>query len=214
MGGLDLEHAVSDLEERDVERAAAEVEYEDRLIGILVEPVGERRRGRLVDDAEHGEPGDLAGLLRGLPLGVVEVRRDRDDGLVDLVAEVALRVSLQLREDLRGDLLGGPLLPVDVDRPVPLAHVALDGADGAVGVRDRLSLGDLADEDLRVLGERHDRRGQPGPFGVRDDDRFAGLQGRDDGVRGSKVDPYCSWHLRVLLDDEPIRCLSLSLRSG
>ena len=33
-GRLDLEHAVADLEHRDVEGAAAEVEDEDRLVGL------------------------------------------------------------------------------------------------------------------------------------------------------------------------------------
>jgi hypothetical protein len=52
------------------------------LVLLLVEAVGERGRGRLVDDAQHLEAGDLAGVLRRLALGVVEVRRDGDDGLV------------------------------------------------------------------------------------------------------------------------------------
>ena len=60
-GGLDLEDAVADLEDGDVERPAAEVEDEDGLVGVLlVEPVGQRGRRRLVDDAEHLEAGDLA----------------------------------------------------------------------------------------------------------------------------------------------------------
>ena len=51
---LDLEDALAELEHRHVERAAAEVEDEDRLVAaLLVEPVRERGRGRLVDDAEH-----------------------------------------------------------------------------------------------------------------------------------------------------------------
>ena len=33
MGGLDLEDALADLEDRDVERAPTEVEYQDRLVG-------------------------------------------------------------------------------------------------------------------------------------------------------------------------------------
>ena len=71
---LHLEDAVAELEHRDVERAAAEVEDEDRLVGaLLVEAVGERGRGRLVDDAQDVEAGDLAGVLRRLALRVVEV---------------------------------------------------------------------------------------------------------------------------------------------
>ena len=84
VGRLDLEHAVADLEHRHVERAAAEVEHEHGLVlGALVEAVGERRRGRLVDDPQHLEPGDRAGFLGGGALGVVEVGGHGDDGLGD-----------------------------------------------------------------------------------------------------------------------------------
>ncbi len=76
---LDLEDALAELEHRHVERAAAEVEDEDRLLGaLLVEAVGERGRGRLVDDPDDVQAGDLAGVLRRLTLGVVEVRGNRD----------------------------------------------------------------------------------------------------------------------------------------
>ena len=78
VGRLDLEHAVADLEHGDVEGAAAEVEHEHGLVlRRLVEAVGEGSRGRLVDDPQHLEAGDLAGFLRGGALGVVEVRRGR-----------------------------------------------------------------------------------------------------------------------------------------
>jgi hypothetical protein len=73
-GRLDLEHAVADLQHRHVERAAAEVEDEDRLVGLLVEPVRQRSGGRLVDDALDVEAGDAAGVLGRLALVVVEVR--------------------------------------------------------------------------------------------------------------------------------------------
>ena len=77
VGGLHLEHALGQLEHRDVVGAAAQVEHGDLLVLLLVEAVGQRRRRRLVDDAEHVEAGDLAGVLGGLALGVVEVRRAR-----------------------------------------------------------------------------------------------------------------------------------------
>ena len=68
VGGLHLEDALAELEDRDVERAAAEVEHRDLAVARLVEAVGERCRGRLVDDAQHVEAGDLAGVLGGLAL--------------------------------------------------------------------------------------------------------------------------------------------------
>ncbi len=187
-GRLHLEDAFSDLEDRDVEGAAAEVEHEHGLVGLLlVEAVGERGRRRLVDDAEHLEPGDLAGLLGGGALGIVEVGRHGDDGLVDGVAEERLGVALQLLQDPRRDLLGLVGLAVDVDRPAR-AHLALDRADGPVRVRDRLALGDFADKDFAGLGKSHDGRSRAPAFCVRDDCGLARLQERDNRVGRSEVD--------------------------
>ena len=101
VGADHAEHAVGHLEHRHVERAAAQVKHHDLLLCLLLQAVGERRRGRLVDDPHHLEAGDLAGVLGGLPLRVVEVGRHGDDGLVDLVAEVALSALLQAAEHLR-----------------------------------------------------------------------------------------------------------------
>ena len=79
-----------------------------------------------------------------------------------------------------------------VFQSVPMC--ALDAADGAVDVGDRLVLGRLADEDLAVLGERDDRRGGARALGVRDDRRLAALQDGDDGVGGAEVDTDRSSH--------------------
>ena len=99
MGRADLEHAVADLEDRDVEGATAEVEDENRLVVVaLVEPVGEGGRGRLVDDAQHFEPGDRARLGGGGALGVVEVGGNGDDRLGHLFAQVGLGVALEFHQ--------------------------------------------------------------------------------------------------------------------
>ena len=76
IGGFHLEHAVADFEDRNVEGAAAQVVNRDRAVVLLVHAVGERGGGRLVDDAKHFEPGDLAGVLGRLALGVVEIGRE------------------------------------------------------------------------------------------------------------------------------------------
>ena len=197
-GRLDLEDALAEVEDRHVERAAAEVEHEDGLVALLVEPVRERGGGGLVDDAQHLEARDLAGLLGGLALGVAEVRGDGDDGLRDGVAEVGLGVALELLEDAGRDLLRVVRLAVDVDRPVG-AHVALHRADRAIRVGDRLALRDLADEHLAGLRERDDRRGRARPLGVGDDDGLARLEDRDDGVGGAEVDADGLGHGECLL---------------
>jgi hypothetical protein len=72
-GRLDLDHAVADVEQRDVEGAAAQVEDQDLGGPLLLQVVSERRRGRLVDDPQDVEARDRAGLLGRLPLRVAEV---------------------------------------------------------------------------------------------------------------------------------------------
>ena len=97
---LYLEHAVADLEDGNIERAAAEVVDGDGLgLGLLVEAVGERRRGRLVDDAQYLQTRNLAGVLGRLALRVVEVSGDGDDGLGDGLAELGFGGLLHLLQD-------------------------------------------------------------------------------------------------------------------
>ena len=180
MRGLHFENAVADLEDRHVERAATEVEHEDGFVFIaLVEAVGKRCCRWLVDDAEDFEACDGAGFLRGSALGIVEVGGDSDDGLRDRVAEVALRVALELHQRAGADLLCGVLLAVDVFRLPRFAHVALDRTEGAVGVGDGLTLRDFADEHFASLGERYNGRGGAATLGVGHDGGGATLHGGD-----------------------------------
>ena len=105
VGRHDLEDALGEVEDRDVVGAAAEVVDGDLLVALLVQAVGQGRGGRLVDDALDFKAGDPAGVLGRLALGVVEVGRDGDHRLVDLLAQVGLGVGLQLLQDHRGDFL-------------------------------------------------------------------------------------------------------------
>ncbi len=132
--GLDLERALAQLQHRDVEGAATEVVDRDGLVGLLVETVRQRRRRRLVDDAQHLEAGDAAGVARRLPLGVVEVRGDGDHRLGHLLAEVGLGVRLQLLQDHRADLRRRVLPAAHLDDGVAVGR-ALDGEG-----RDRLEV--------------------------------------------------------------------------
>ena len=201
-GGEAVLGVLADLEEGDVEGAATEVEDEDELVLLaLVEAVGEGRRGRLVDDAQDVQARDLAGLLGGLALVVVEVRGDGDDGVRHGLAEVGLRVALELLEDAGADLLRGVLLAVDVVGLPVRAHVALDRADRAVGVGHGLALGDLADQHLTALAERDDGGGGATALGVRDDGGLAALEDGDGAVRGAEVDADCTGHGLVSLVD-------------
>ena len=124
VGGLDFDHAFADFENRDIEGAAAEIVDGDGFVLLLVEAVGQRGRGGLIDDAHDFETGDLAGVLGGLALRVVEVGRDGDHRLGDLLAQIGLGGFLQLGEDHRRDFGRGILLAHDVH-----AGVAVLAAD-------------------------------------------------------------------------------------
>jgi hypothetical protein len=222
--GLHLEDALAELEHRDVERAAAQVEDEDRVIGrLLVEPIGERRRGRLVDDPQHVEAGDLARVLRRLALRVVEVGRDGHDRVRDRLAEVRLGVGLQLLEDHRADLRRGVLLALRLDARVAVlalrdlvgddrhllrdlvrlaSHEALDREDRVLRVRHLLALRGRADEPLTVVRERDHGRRRAAALGVRDHGRLAALEHGHAAVGRPEVDADGLRH-----------CLSLLLRS-
>ena len=91
-GRADLHDTVADLQQRHVEGATAEVEDQDGLFLLtLVQAVSQCGRGRLVDDPQHVQTGDLAGLLGGLALGVVEVRGRGDHRVGDVLTEVGSR---------------------------------------------------------------------------------------------------------------------------
>ena len=180
---LDFERAFRELENRDIERAAAEVEDEDRLILVLVEAVGKCCCRRLVDDAQDIEACNLAGVLRRLALAVVEVSRNRDDSLRDRLTEVCFCIALELLQDHGRDFLRRVILAINRDLVVRVAHVALDGRDRAVRVRHSLALCQLADEALAILREADDRRRDAATFRVRDDGRFAAFHDGYDGVR-------------------------------
>ena len=77
-GGLDGEDTAADVEERDIESSSTEIEDEDVALGLrlLVETVCDGGGGGLVDDTEHVEASDGAGVLGRETLRVVEVGRD------------------------------------------------------------------------------------------------------------------------------------------
>mmetsp|Transcript_18136 Transcript_18136/g.45687 ORF Transcript_18136/g.45687 Transcript_18136/m.45687 type:complete len:175 (+) Transcript_18136:1999-2523(+) len=167
---------------------------------LLVQAVRDGGGGGLVDDAQHVEARDLAGVLGGLALGVVEVGGHSDDRLLHLVVQELGGVSRQLAQHLRADLLGRELLVgvggPDLDVALPVLHElvrdllglllhllhlaadeALHGEEGVLGVDHGLALGDLANQAVSSLGECHHGGGGAATLGVGDDSGLATLHG-------------------------------------
>ncbi len=84
VGRHHFEHALRELEDRDVESAAAEIVYGVNALCRVVQSIGDRCGGRLVQQPQHVQTRELARILGGLTLRLVEVGRDRDDGASEL----------------------------------------------------------------------------------------------------------------------------------
>ena len=104
-GGQHFEHALRQSQDRDVERAAAQVVYRVDAFGCVIEAVGDGGRGGLVQQAQHVEARELRRVLRRLPLRIVEVRRHRDYGTRKFRGRPAKQLCLgaisQRLQDLR-----------------------------------------------------------------------------------------------------------------
>ena len=123
VGREHLEHTATELEDRDIEGTATEVEHGNLhvLVG-LVDTVGERSSCRLVHDTLHLQAGNLTSLLGCLTLRVREVGGHGDNGLCHLLAEVVLSGLFHLLQDHSRNLLGSILVAVDVhEREVVVA---------------------------------------------------------------------------------------------
>src|SRR5690242_12680600 len=71
--GFNFDNAFADLENRNIESAAAEVENGYDLVFFLIEAIRQRRRRRLVDNSQDLKSRDLAGVLGCLALSVIKV---------------------------------------------------------------------------------------------------------------------------------------------
>ncbi|EMI50595.1 putative NAD-specific glutamate dehydrogenase [Stenotrophomonas maltophilia AU12-09] len=205
---------VGDLDHRDVEGAAAQVVHHDLaiLVVALVQAVGQRSRGRLVDDALDVQAGDAPGVLGRLALAVVEVGRHGNDRFGDLLTEEVLGGLLHLLQHLGRDFLRGHLLAIaggdpgiaivmgqdavrdvgDVLLHLAIGELAADQAlhriEGVLRVGHGLALGRGTDQDFAVLGVGDDRRGGAIAFRILDDAGLAAVHDRHARVGGAEVD--------------------------
>src|SRR5262249_19906628 len=209
--GLHLENTIANLEDGHVKRATAKVIDRDGARFLLVQPVRKRGSRRLIDDAQHFEAGDLAGILGRLTLRVVEIGWHRDDGLLNLLPEIGFRRLFHLLQDERGYLRGRVSLTVDLNPGVAIrslgdlvrdqllvlldhwvvvapADQALDCEDRLFGIGYRLALGRLSNETLAVVGEGHDRRRGTHAFSVFDNLRRLAFHDGDARIVGAEVD--------------------------
>ena len=88
VGGLDFKNAVADFQNRDVKGTAAKVKNRNLFIVFLVQPIGQGGCGGLIDDSQHVETGNFAGIFGGLTLAVAEISRNGNDRVGNFLAQV------------------------------------------------------------------------------------------------------------------------------
>src|SRR6185369_1675416 len=167
--------------------------------------------GGLIDDAQNLEASDFAGILGRLTLRVVEISRNGDDSLLDLLPEIGFGRLFHFLQDEGRDLGWRKGLAVGLDPCVAVgsladlvrdkllvlfdhrivvapSYEALDREDRLFGIGDRLALCRLTDETFAVVGERYNRRRRAHAFGVLDNFRRLAFHDGDARIGGAEVD--------------------------
>ena len=211
VGGNDFKDSVVQLQDGDVEGAAAEIVDRDDAVLLFVEAVGERRGGRLVYQAQYFEARDAARVFCGLALGVVEVGRNGDNGFRNRAAEKAFGAALELAENERGNFRRRESLVAELDAQDfaglqvfgeaereelqffldvfhAASHEAFDGVDGALRRFDQGVARGIADDGLVVRVERDHRGEKIQAILARNYDRGLPLHEGHQGVGGAEVD--------------------------
>ena len=137
--------------------------------------IGQRGGGGLVDDVDHVQARDPAGVLGRLAPRVVEVVRHGDHGVADL-ADPLFGVLPELFQDQGREELGRDLAAVEGALVLDVAHVPLDAVDDVVGVFHRGPHAAGADDHVAALGQQDQAGGFDFVFLVGDRDRIAFLR--------------------------------------
>ena len=210
IGGFHFKHAIADFQHGNVEGAATKVINRDGAALFLFHTIGQRGGRRFIDDAQHFKPGNGAGFLGGLALGVIEIGRNGNHGLGNLLTQMGFGGFLHFGQHHGADLLRRVGLAVHLNPGVAIgglgdreggkpdiflhhrvikaaANQALHRIKRAHGVGDGLALRRLPDQPFAILRKRdHGRRGAR-TFGVFNDAHILAFKNGDAGIGGAKV---------------------------
>lgn len=115
VGGLDLENTLLDFQNGHIESTTTQVENGDDTVILLLQTVGKGSSSRLVHDTKNVETGNLTSVLGSLTLRVVEVGGDRNNSVLDGLAEVVLSGLPHLAENETTNLRRGVFLATSLN---------------------------------------------------------------------------------------------------
>ena len=157
VGGENLDYAVADFDDRYIEGTAAQVIYHNLLLFFIVQAVSQRSSRRLVDNTLYIQSRNSSCVLGRLTLCVVEICRYGNYSFLYRLAQIALRICLQLLKNHGGNFLRRILLAVNVNLIVG-SHVTLNGRNGLLRIGYRLTFCRLSHQSLAGLCKCHNRR--------------------------------------------------------
>ena len=134
----DLVDTIRQLQHADVEGSAAEVKNQERAVEFLTKSVGQGRRSRLAQQSLAAETRGLCGIHRRCSLSRIEVRRHRDDGLVDRPPQGALGHFFCRTKHMGADLDGSERSRLESDQAAAVVSpldVVPDSRVGIFGLR-------------------------------------------------------------------------------
>ncbi|MNJ08453.1 NAD-specific glutamate dehydrogenase [compost metagenome] len=209
-GGKHFKHAAGQAQDGNIEGTAAQVVNGHQAFSVLVQAIGHGCSSRLVEQAQHVQPGQTRRILGSLALGVVEIGRHGDYRAHQLATQGFFSALTQHLEDIGRDFhrafraLHGvderhvrltadkavrQLLTQLLDVCQATAHQALDRQHGiewvaGCGVTRYLT-------DIDVVGMvTHGRRQDDPTLSVGQGLAAAAAQCCDQGVGGAKVNPH------------------------
>jgi hypothetical protein len=131
------------------------------LVFPLLEPVGDGRRRRLVEDGADVQPRQPAGVGGRVALGRSEVGRAGGHDVGDrLAAGGDLGIAHDLAEDERRNVLRAEGLTLVLEDEIRVAHVLLDPRDDPVGLHLGRLLGGVAHDDVVVSPSKSTTEGE------------------------------------------------------
>lgn len=182
IGGIKLKKEVEDLKKRKVESKEEKVIERDGIELDIVEKIGKRRRGRIVDDEKKLKKGDIEGIIGGMKMGVVEVGRKSDEGMSKGLEKVGLRSLINIMKDNGGDMRRRIFIEVKIEKGIEIVEIEdivrkkiivigenriviekenkeIEGKKGELRVGEGMKIRRMKREELVKIGEGDDRRG-------------------------------------------------------
>ena len=211
VGGEDFKNPLLQLENGDIECAAAQVIHSNHAFFALVEAVRESCSCRFIHQAENFQTGQAPRITSCLPLGVIEVGGHRDDCFRNSGIQSRLGILLQLPQDKRRDLRGGKsLIPerhpndilaalcnperkklefiADIFDPAP--HQPLHRIDTALRVVNQLLAGRVAYDELARFSKRNDAGDKFVTVLTGDNLGLSQVHPRNKAIGGAEVNAY------------------------